>query len=55
MKIDVIVYQGGKIAAEKHRMDLGTFVKNLPVYLRGLLKDPEDFLAIRISKRQVGE
>lgn len=55
MKIDVIVYQGGEIAAQRERMELWRFVKNLPSYLRGLLRDPEDFIAIRMSKRQAGE
>jgi len=55
MKVDVIVYRNGKPELKETRMDYEQFTIRGDIWLKGLMTGPEDFIAVRPSKRQGGE
>jgi len=55
MKVDVQVYVDGQVRAVENRLDYEKFQNRCDHWLAGLLKGPEDFIAVRPSKRQGGK
>ena len=55
MKVDVAIFRDGEVIASEKRMDFEKAVNRIPGLLYGYTESPEDFIAIRLSKRQVDE
>lgn len=54
MLVDVVVVVGGKQIRSYKRIPMALYKNRLEVWLNGLLKSPEDYVAVRMSKRQTG-
>ena len=54
MLVDVVVIVGNKQIRHYKRIPMSLYKDKLEGWLYGLLKSPEDYVAVRMSKRQSG-
>ena len=55
MLVDVIVVRDGQQIRKMHRIPVEKYKRELDGLLKGYMESPEDYIAVRPSKRQVGE